>query len=155
MRGAAFVALASLAASACGGARKPAPAAAPSAAASSVEVRMPTPPPALPSFEFLAARAAADAPDMREASRIEELAAAPSITADRDACYRVRFAAGREVTATLRDATGAARGETTTGGIGWVPPRGPACARKGETLRLVVEPPVAGRAIVFATSREP
>lgn len=97
---------------------------------------------------------------MREALRVEQAAPrSPDVRAERDACMRVMFAAARPVRAWLADASGNTRGETTTAASGTVPPRGPVCATKGESLHLVVEDaapdaaraPVAVRAVFFVS----
>ena len=102
---------------------------------------------------------------MREALRVEQAAPrSPDVRADRDACLRATFAASRPVRAWFADASGAARGETTTAASGTVPPRGPVCTKKGEPIHLVIEdvapdvarPDVAGspataRAVIFAS----
>lgn len=96
---------------------------------------------------------------MREIARFERAAPrSPDVRADRDLCVRAFLAAPSPVRAYFADASGAARGETTIGASGAVPPRGPACARKGEALHLVVETSTpaaphtepAARAVIFA-----
>ncbi len=109
----------------------------------------------LPSLEALAARGATAAPLMRELLRVERAAPrSPLLRADRDLCLRAVFAASRPVRAWFADEAGVARGEITTGASGAIPPRGPACAKKGESLQLVVEGESAGdvaaRAVLFA-----
>jgi len=108
---------------------------------------------ALPSLDALAARGATDAPLMRELLRVERAAPrSPDVLAPRDLCVRALFAASGPVRAWFADAGGATRGEVTTATSGAVPPRGPACARKGESLHLVIESdaPVLARAVLFA-----
>jgi hypothetical protein len=114
----------------------------------------------LPSLDALAARGPTDAPLMREALRVEQAAPrSPDVRAERDSCMRATFAAARPVRAWLADASGAVRGETTTAASGTVPPRGPVCAKKGESLHLVVEDAapdparasVAARAVIFVS----
>jgi hypothetical protein len=89
---------------------------------------------------------------MREAARALD-ATRPVIVAveTSDACLRALVAATGPVRAWFEDEAHAARGAERTGGGGLVPPMGPACARKGESLRLIVEgaPEVAARAIVW------
>jgi hypothetical protein len=107
----------------------------------------------LASLDALAARGATDAPLMREALRVEHASPrSPDVRADRDLCVRALFAASRPVRAWFADEAGAARGEVAIGVSGSVPPRGPACVKKGESLHLVVEGegPVAARAVLFA-----
>ena len=110
------------------------------------------------SLEALAARGPSEAPLMRELLRVDR--AAPrslEVRADRDLCVRAVFAAARPVRAWFADAAGATRGEVAAGIAGTVPPRGPVCATKGESLHLVVESgegtstaSVSARAIIFA-----
>jgi len=107
----------------------------------------------LASTEALAARGATDAPLMRELLRVEHAAPrSPAVRADRDLCVRALYAAARPVRAWLADEAGLVRGEIATGASGAVPPRGPACVQKGESLHLVVESegPVVARAVLFA-----
>lgn len=94
---------------------------------------------------------------MRELVRVEHAAKGAALTrADRDICVRALFAASREVRAWFADESGTMRGEATSGASGAVPPRGPACAKKGEQLRLVVDRgdggsgEVSARAVIFA-----
>ena len=98
---------------------------------------------------------------MREVLRVEEVErAAPRtaiVRAERDICLRAVFAASREVRVWFADDTEAPRGESTTGTTGTVPPRGPACAKKGEALRFVIDKgdPASGgesstRVVIFA-----
>ena len=109
----------------------------------------------VPSLDSLAARGASDAPLMREVLRSAD-ATKPSVLDVRaaDACFRAVVAANAPVRARFEDEKRAPRGEDLAGASGLVPPRGPACARKGETLRLVVETadagaPVTARAVVW------
>lgn len=115
----------------------------------------------LPTLDALAARGPTDAPLMREALRVDHAGPrSPDVRADHDACLRATFAASRPVRAWFADASGAARGETTTSASGTVPPRGPVCTKKGEPLHLVVEdaapdagasPAPTARAVIFAS----
>jgi len=108
---------------------------------------------ALPSLAALAARGPTDAPLMREALRVEQAAPrSPDVRADRDLCVRAIFAASAPARAWFADQSGTARGEVTSAASGTVPPRGPACAKKGESLHLVVEGdgPLTARAVLFA-----
>jgi hypothetical protein len=109
----------------------------------------------VPSLDALAARGPSDMPLMREVARAPEAAARPvEIRAtQRDICIRAAFATSRPARVWIEDGSRAPRGEitpATTAGL--APPRGPACALKGETLRLVVEAngePIVARAVVF------
>lgn len=91
---------------------------------------------------------------MREVLRSDD-ATKPSLLEVRaaDACLRAIVAAGAPVRAWFEDEKHVARGaELTAATSGLVPPRGPACARKGETLRLVVDAQgaaVTARAVVW------
>jgi hypothetical protein len=96
----------------------------------------------VPSLDALASRGPTDMPMMREALRVPEAAAKPTELEAKtvDTCYRAAVAAGLPVRAWFEDDKRARRGEVAPSSrAGLVPPRGPACARKGETLRLVVE----------------
>ena len=105
-------------------------------------------------MDALAARGVTDAPLMREVLRVERaVPRSPDVRADRDLCVRALFAASGPVRAWFADEAGSVRGDVTTGASGAVPPRGPVCAKKGESLHLVVESeegPVAARAVLFA-----
>ena len=85
---------------------------------------------------------------MREVLRSED-PTQPTVLEVRsaDACFRAVVAASAPVRAWFEDEKHAARGAELSGTSGLLPPRGPACARKGETLRLIVEPPDAGAPI--------
>jgi hypothetical protein len=152
---AATCAFASLVAAGCGG-RTPPPRSPPvpdGGASASSDGGTPPPSDGLTSLDALAARGPTDAPLMRELLRVERAAPrSPDVRADRDLCVRAIFAASRPVRAWFADEAGAARGEIAAGASGAVPPRGPACAKKGESLHLVVESdgPVAARAVLFA-----
>lgn len=107
----------------------------------------------LASTEALAARGATEAPLMREVLRVERaVPRSPALRANRDLCVRALFAASRPVRIWLADEAGLQRGEITTGAAGAVPPRGPACVQKGESVHLVVESEstAAVRAVLFA-----
>jgi hypothetical protein len=111
----------------------------------------------LASLDALAARGATDAPLMREALRVEHATPrSPEVRAERDLCVRATFAASGPVRAWFADQAGAARGDVATGVSGVVPPRGPACVKKGESVHLVIEgeapasSALAARAVVFA-----
>lgn len=140
---------------ACGGAPAPAPAhpgTGDGGLASSADAGAPVLD-TLPSTDALAARGPTDAPLMRELLRVEQAAPrSPDVRADRDLCVRAVFAASAPVKAWLADDAGAARGEVSSAASGTVPPRGPACVKKGESLHLVVEGDAAvrARAVLFA-----
>jgi hypothetical protein len=106
----------------------------------------------VPSLDELAARGATDAPLMREVKRLDDVSKPTELEAGAaDACFRAVVAASAPVKAWFIDATNAPRGEIAES-AGLVPPRGPVCAKKGETLRLVVLAPTAGttaRAVVW------
>lgn len=70
-----------------------------------------------------------------------------------DTCLRAAFAASAPVLVWFEDASGTRRGDAATGASSMVPPQGPACAKKGEALRLVVDgaaPDGVVRAVVLA-----
>ena len=90
---------------------------------------------------------------MRELLRVEHAAPrSPELRAERDLCVRAVFAASAPVKAWFSDQAGAVRGEISSAAAGTVPPRGPACLKKGESVHLVVEGegPVTARAVVFS-----
>jgi hypothetical protein len=90
---------------------------------------------------------------MRELLRVERAAPrSTDVRADKDLCVRALFASSGPVRAWFADTTGAARGETTSATSGAVPPRGPACMKKGESLHLVIE---SGAARAPAASTAP
>lgn len=107
------------------------------------------------SLDDLARRGPSEAPLMREivraadATRPTEVAAAGA-----DTCFRAAVVASRPARAWFEDGARAPLGEAAAAGLAivLVPPRGPVCARKGERLRLVVEPegtPAVARAVVW------
>ncbi|WP_146653408.1 hypothetical protein [Labilithrix luteola] len=106
-------------------------------------------------LDELAARGAVDAPLMKETLRADPAAPKTAeIRAERDLCVRAAFAASASVRAWFADASGDARGDAATGVSGLVPPRGPACAKKGEVLRLMVDAPAnatMSRAVVWTS----
>ena len=107
----------------------------------------------VPTVLALAARGPTDMPLMREVVRSED-ATKPTPVELRaaDACLRAVVAASVPVQAWFEDEKHAKRGAELSGASGLVPPRGPACARKGETLRLVVAPQAAdtiARAVIW------
>lgn len=109
--------------------------------------------PEVPSVDELAARGATDLPLMREALRANDVTSAPIVLEAKsaDTCFRAVVAASAPVRAWFEDDKRARRGDPAERG-GLVPPRGPACARKGERLRLVLEtssPGVVARAVVW------
>ena len=94
----------------------------------------------MPSLEALAARGPTDAPLMHELLRAAQARPrSPDVVAERDLCVRATIAASRPVRVHLADGAGNERGEALSGEAGVVPPRGPACVKKGESLHLVVE----------------
>ncbi|HVH42955.1 MAG TPA: hypothetical protein VM925_11450, partial [Labilithrix sp.] len=93
----------------------------------------------VPSLDELALRGPTDMPLMREAARSGDLATALEVRASAsDTCFRAVVAASEPIRSWFEDETRSPRGAELSGVSGLVPPRGPACARKGETLRLVV-----------------
>jgi hypothetical protein len=110
----------------------------------------------MPSLDALAARGPAEAPLMREALRTATASPrSADVRAEKDLCLRAVFVSSVPVRASFADESGGTRGETAVGVSGTVPPRGPACAKKGEALHLVLEPTELGsaptaRAVIFA-----
>jgi len=87
---------------------------------------------------------------MREAQRVADASKPYEIRADKDICVRALFAADHPVKAWFDDDSKSPRGDvapTSTSSL--VPPKGPACARKGETLKLVIEGAVIARAVIW------
>jgi hypothetical protein len=114
------------------------------------------PPPHVASVEELEARGPSDAPLMKKLTALDDpqrTKGGNAIPIDVDRCLRVVFAASSPVHARLVDGTGAKRGDEAEGTTGVVPPRGPACAKKGEQMRFVVEaePDAIVRAVVFTS----
>jgi hypothetical protein len=107
----------------------------------------------VPSLDAIAARGANEAPLMREVLRVSDASRPIELPPrDRDACYRVAVAASHPIRARIEDATKTPRGDATPSATStFVPLRGPACAKKGEVLRLVVdaEPGTIARAVVW------
>jgi hypothetical protein len=105
------------------------------------------------SIDSLAIRGAAETPLMRETQRIADASKPYEVRADRDVCVRAIFAASRPVHAWIEDDTRAPRGDVAPAATSsFVPPKGPACARRGEVLRLVIESgndPIIVRAVVW------
>lgn len=106
----------------------------------------------VPTLDELAARGAPEVPRMREVKRLDDVSKPTELEAGTtDACFRAIVAASGPVRAWFVDASSAPRGEIAEA-AGLVPPRGPVCARRGETLRLVVHGPMANttaRAVVW------
>ena len=122
-----------------------------------------TPPPAgatlTTTLDEIAARGPTDAPMMREVKRAPEAAAKPTeVYLESDGCVRAAFAASRALRAWFEDDKQSKRGDVTPAAAsGLVPPRGPACGKNGETLRLVVEavPSDVARAVVWTSAARP
>jgi len=100
----------------------------------------------VPSLDAIAAEHGRAMPLMTEALRNGEATSKPIELDSKgaDTCYRAALASSAPVRAWFEDDKHSERGEpvtTTTNGL--VPPRGPACARKGEVLKLIVRPVVA------------
>jgi hypothetical protein len=149
LRAVLFVVLA--AAAACVPARRPGPPAARAAApppSGADAGPAPAAPADLATLEALAARGPSEMPLMREAARADDALGGVAIPPrSADTCYRALLAASRPVRAWFEDERRSRRGEASTSGGdaarargSLVPPRGPVCARRGEALRLVVEP---------------
>lgn len=107
----------------------------------------------VPTLDALALRGASEMPLMREVLRSAD-ATNPSVLELRseDTCLRAVVAASAPVRARFEDDGHAVRGAELAGTNGLVPPKGPACARKGETLRLVVESEgaaITARAVIW------
>lgn len=68
---------------------------------------------------------------------VERVTGPYEVRAERDLCFRGVFVAAAPVRVYFLDDEGALRGNAGEGASGTVPPEGPACARKGERLRLV------------------
>jgi hypothetical protein len=129
---------------------------APSASASAPATASPGKPrDAVASLDELAQRGPSDAPLMRVAMRVAQAAPRAELApADHDACFRAALAAGAPVRTWFEDSSGARRGDVANGASVVVPPRGPACAKKGETLSLVVDGAAADavvRAVIFTS----
>ena len=88
--------------------------------------------PTLLSFDDLAARGARAAPLMREHARVN---GSTTLTAkEADSCFRV-----------VVSTAGSFEGRPDTAGDTFVPPNGPICLKKGQSMKLVTE----GRALVL------
>ncbi len=109
----------------------------------------------VPSLETLAERGPSDAPLMREVQRVADASRPIELRAptDRDVCVRAIYAASRPVRAWIEDDGKTPRGDVApAAATGLVPPKGPACARRGERLRLVIDggsDPIVARAVVW------
>ena len=102
------------------------------------------------STDSLAARGANEIASMREAQRVADASKPVELRADKDICVRAIFAADRPVKAWMEDESKAPRGDVVEASrSSLVPAKGPACARKGETLRLVIEGATAARAVIW------
>ena len=88
---------------------------------------------------------------MREAQRVADATKTFEIrAADKDVCVRALFAADHAVKAWFEDDSKAPRGDVAPASTSsLVPPKGPACAKKGETLKLVIEGAVTARAVIW------
>lgn len=146
---------------ACGAARptaKPQPVIAPEKDGGPDTSTLPIKGPALPTLDAIATTGEAELPEMREVLRTPDAMQPTVVPVLTDGCFRASFAASAPVRAGFVDDSGAPRGAESTGMASLVPPRGPACARKGEALRLVIErladagapdTPIAARAVVW------
>lgn len=103
------------------------------------------------SLDSLATRGESEIALMREAQRVADASKPYELrAADRDVCVRALFAADRPAKAWFEDEAKAPRGDVAPASTtSLVPPKGPACARKGETLKLVVEGATTARAVVW------
>jgi hypothetical protein len=102
------------------------------------------------SLDALATRGAGENALMREAQRVADAAKPYELRADKDTCVRVLFAADPPVRAGIEDESTAPRGDVAPASTSsLVPPKGPACAKKGETLKLVIEGAVTARAVIW------
>lgn len=87
---------------------------------------------------------------MREAQRVADASKPYELRADKDVCVRALFAADRPVKAWFEDDSKAPRGDVAPASTSsLVPPKGPACAKKGETLKLVIEGATTARAVIW------
>lgn len=100
-------------------------------------------------MEELAAKSV-EVPLMKEALRADP-ATKVEVSAKVDTCYRAAISAQLAGKAWFEDGKGA-RGEPTIlkdVQPRLLPPQGPVCVRKGETLRLVLEPASLARAVIW------
>lgn len=136
--------LTALAGCAAGARSRPPSATTPSSSSTTPSASTPRFDAAVPSLDVLATRHARELPLMRETLRVAQAAAKPADLESKtaDTCFRAAFAANVPVRAWFEDAQHSERGESSTladtAKSGLVPPRGPACARKGESLKLVI-----------------
>lgn len=101
-------------------------------------------------MDALATRGAGEVALMREAQRVPDAAKPFELRADKDLCVRALFSADRPAKAWFEDDSKAPRGDVATSSTSsLVPPKGPACAKKGETLRLVIDGAVTARAVIW------
>lgn len=102
------------------------------------------------SLDALATRGAGEVALMREAQRVADASKPWELRADKDVCVRALFAADRPVKAWFEDESKSPRGDVAPASISsLVPPKGPACAKKGETLKLVIEGAIVARAVIW------
>jgi hypothetical protein len=102
------------------------------------------------SLDALATRGAGEVALMREAQRVADASKPYELRADKDVCVRALFAADRPVKAWIEDESKAPRGDVAAASTSsLVPPKGPACAKKGETLKLVIEGATTARAVIW------
>lgn len=94
------------------------------------------------SIESVVARGNEELPSMRLVVRTANVTGSVDVALATDGCLRARIASTVPVEAWFEDASKARRAEVSRA-IAVVPPRGPVCARKGETLRLVILRPAA------------
>jgi hypothetical protein len=149
-----LVAASAVAASACAAPARPHPAMPPPAARATPEepAAITRDDDRVATTNDLAARGVAELPLMREVLRAADVAGKPATVkaTEADTCFRAIVGASGPYRAWFEDDDRSARGEQGSGAL--VPPRGPACARRGETLRLVVAsdaPSLVARAVVF------
>lgn len=87
---------------------------------------------------------------MREAQRVADAAKPYELRADKDICVRALFGADRPVKVWFEDDSKTPRGDVAPASTSsLVPPKGPACAKKGETLKLVIEGATTARAVIW------
>jgi hypothetical protein len=102
------------------------------------------------SVDSLAVRGAVEIASMRESQRVADATKPFELKADKDICIRALFAADHPVKAWLEDDSKSPRGDVVEASkSSLVPAKGPACARKGETLKLVIEGAATARAVIW------
>ena len=102
------------------------------------------------SIDSLATRGATEIASMRETQRVADASKPFELKADKDTCVRALFAADHPVKAWMEDDSKAPRGDVVESSkSSLVPAKGPACARKGETLKLVIEGATTARAVIW------